>query len=209
MEYRRLGRTGLRVSAIGLGTEHLEQRPATMDEVLAVAVEAGLTYMDLLYIDPKGDDAAFWEAFGPYLRARREGLVLAAHWGGGPRYDMEYCRRTFPEVLAQVGNGYAEIGLLTMVDDEDKWNTWAQESIGHLQRYQQEGRVGHIGLSSHVAPVARRAAPKSLSPLKTKAGFRAALTINPYEARHCLPKALAIIFCRLKKTSRSDSQRSL
>ena len=53
MEYRKLGRTGLDVSAIGLGTEHLEQSRETMEAVLDAAVDAGVNYIDLLPYDPK------------------------------------------------------------------------------------------------------------------------------------------------------------
>lgn len=157
MEYRQLGRTGLDVSAIGLGTEHLERQRETMDDVLGTAVDVGLNYVDLLHVAPD-----YWEEFGPVLRPYREKLVLAAHWGSGPHYEMGYCRRCFENTLACVGNDYAEVGLLTMVDTDRKWNGWAQESVEHLLRYKEQGRVGTIGMSTHAAPIAVRAANSGL-----------------------------------------------
>ncbi len=154
MEYRLLGRTGLRVGAIGIGTEHLSLEARDIEEVLRTAVAAGANYIDVLYIDVHGGDAGFWAQFGPAFAPQREHFVVAAHWGGGPRYDLEYCRRCFDEVLGHLGNGYAEISLLTMVDTERKWREWAQESIAQLRRYQAEGRVGYVGLSTHRANIA-------------------------------------------------------
>jgi predicted aldo/keto reductase-like oxidoreductase len=162
MEYRTLGQTGLEVSAIGLGTEHMALQRETMEDVLRTAVDAGLNYVDVLFIDATGDDAGFWENFGPALTSYREKLILAAHWGGGLRYDMNYCQGCFEQVLARVGNDYAEIGLLTMVDTERKWHVWAQESIEHLLRYKGQGRIGAIGMSTHVAPIALKAVDSGL-----------------------------------------------
>lgn len=158
MEYRKLGRTGLNVGVIGLGTEHLEESSRMMGEVLRTAVEAGANYVDLLYIDVHGSDSGFWEHFGPALRTYRDRLILQAHWGSGPRWDMDYCERCFEEVLAQVGNGYAEVALLTMVDDAEKWEGWAQQSIARLQHYKEQGKVGAIGMSTHEPAIALRAA---------------------------------------------------
>jgi aryl-alcohol dehydrogenase-like predicted oxidoreductase len=48
MEYRTLGKTGIKVSAIGFGTERMPPQREVMAEVLDVAVEAGLNYVDVL-----------------------------------------------------------------------------------------------------------------------------------------------------------------
>jgi aryl-alcohol dehydrogenase-like predicted oxidoreductase len=52
METRMLGRTGLEVGVVGLGTEHLTTNRENMDRVLDLAVPAGINYIDLVYNDP-------------------------------------------------------------------------------------------------------------------------------------------------------------
>lgn len=157
MEFRKLGRTGLEVSIIGLGTEHLEKSNKTRDAVLGMATDAGVNYVDLLYVEPE-----YWDAFGPLFKRYRKQFVVAAHWGAGDRYEIEYSQQCFDNILAHMGNDHAEIGLLTMVDDEAKWDGWAQESIARLHRYQEQGHIGHIGLSGHEKRVALKAIESGL-----------------------------------------------
>ncbi len=75
---------------------------------------------------------------------------------------IDHCQRCFDQVLQQLGNGYAEIAMLTMVDSETLWKNWAQESIQRLKRSQREGRIGYIGLSNHNIDVARIAVESHL-----------------------------------------------
>jgi len=162
METRILGRTGLEVGVVGLGTEHLAFNRENMDAVLDLAVPAGVNYIDLIYNDPLDAHADYWEAIGPAVRRHRDRLVLTLHWGFVYHEPVERCQRCFDQALERLGNGYAEIAMLTMVDTEPLWQNWAMQGIERLRRYQREGRVGYIGLSNHNVDVARMAVESGL-----------------------------------------------
>jgi len=157
MQRRVLGATGLEVGVIGLGVEHLSTEGENMDQVFDLAVSAGVDYVDLLYNDPTGIYAEHWRAITPALRRHRDRLVLAAHWGFVAHEPIDHCRECFELVLERVGNNYVEVAILTMVDTEEVWQGWAQQSIEILKGYQREGRVGFIGLSNHYPNIARQA----------------------------------------------------
>jgi hypothetical protein len=163
MEYRRLGRTGLKVSAIGLGTEHLEHNRETMEEVVHTAVEAGVNYVDLVYDDPEGARGS-WDNLAPALQAHRDELILAAHWGWGPGHngDMDGAQRCLDQVLARTGNGYAEVAIVATIDTEEQWNDWGQRAAERLARYKEEGRIGHVGMSGHFVSTALEAVRSGL-----------------------------------------------
>jgi len=161
METRTLGRTNLEVGVIGLGTEHLDTSRQNMDAVLDLAVPAGVNYIDLVYNDPLDAHADYWEAIGPAIRRHRERLVLTLHWG--LVYEpVAHCQLCFDQALDRLGNDYAEIAMLTMVDSESLWTGWAQESLERLYRYQRDGRVGFTGLSNHNLDVAQMAVASGL-----------------------------------------------
>jgi predicted aldo/keto reductase-like oxidoreductase len=88
--------------------------------------------------------------------------VLCLHWGFVFHEPVDHCQRCFDEALDRLGNGYAEIAMLSMVDSESLWQNWALQGIDRLDRYRREGRVGFIGISNHNPAVARKAVESGL-----------------------------------------------
>jgi predicted aldo/keto reductase-like oxidoreductase len=162
METRTLGRTGLEVGVIGLGTEHLDTTQENMDEVLDLAVSAGVNYIDVLYNDPTDLHTDYWEAIGPALRRHRQRLVLTLHWGSIYHEPIDQCQQCFEHCLDRLGNGYADIAMPSLVDTEALWKGWAQDSLERLRGYQRDGRLGFVGISNHNVDVARMAVESGL-----------------------------------------------
>jgi predicted aldo/keto reductase-like oxidoreductase len=149
MEYRTLGKTGLKVSSTGLGTEYLtNQSEKTIADVLHTAVEADFSYIDLLWDNPD-----WWSNFEPVFGQYRNLFAVAAHWGGDLN-RMDLCQQYFDGILSRLCNEYAEVGLVAIVDTDVKWEGSAQDALSRLQRYKRQGRIGAIGASSHRASVA-------------------------------------------------------
>lgn len=150
MEYRTLGRTGLEVSAIGLGMEHmLKHSPEEMAAVLDAAVAGGITYIDLLY-----EGGEFWAKFGSLLRAYQDKFCYAAHWGGPNDYEAEYCKRSFEGMLEALGADHVPIAMITMVDTMAKWRIMRPQVEETMLGYKEQGVIGAIAVSGHHGPTA-------------------------------------------------------
>lgn len=80
MEYRRLGKSGLKVSAIGLGTNAFGGR---LDEPQAVSVvrhalELGVNYIDTADVYNRGRSEEF---VGKAIRGKRSEVIIATKFG--------------------------------------------------------------------------------------------------------------------------------
>ena len=162
MEYRILGRTGLKVGAIALGCEGFTDK--TAEEVRAnfdFAIRNGINFLDLYASNP-----TLRSNIGAALAGRREKFVIQGHlcsvWEEGQYLrtrDPEKSLAAFEDMLARLGTDYVEIGMIHYVDAEADLREVLDGPIMRLaQRLRSEGRIRHIGLSSHNPVVAHMAA---------------------------------------------------
>lgn len=164
MEYRQLGRTGLNVSEIGMGCEGFVDHEGAYTEALVdAALQAGVNYFDLYIPHPE-----IRSRLGVALRGRREKVILQAHlctvWKNG-QYErtrkIEEVKHGFEELLERLETDHVEVGMLHYVDSLEDWKTVAEGSVmEYAQALKHEGKIQHLGLSSH-NPTAALAAVES------------------------------------------------
>ena len=162
MIYRTLGRTGLRVSAIGLGAEHVTFEG--YDEICRVVnkcIDAGINYIDFFMASPE-----VRTQFGRALGSRRKDVMLAVHMGsvwedGQYKWSRDYgeCVGYIEDFFERMNTDYIDILVLHLVDDLDDFNTVMDPGhfYGYASDLKKKGRAGHIGISTHSVSVARAA----------------------------------------------------
>ena len=166
MEYRTLGRTGIQVSAIALGCEGFMNKSA--QEVKAdfdFAIEQGINFVDIYSSNPE-----LRSHIGAALEGRRENFVIQGHlcttWENGQYLrtrDPQKTVESFEALLNQLKTDYVDIGMIHYVDAESDFHTvFDHEIIEIAQRLKSEGKIRHIGMSSHNPETAMAAAKSGL-----------------------------------------------
>ena len=121
MNYRTLGRTGLKVSEIGLGSEAFVNQSLEFGvELVDTALDAGINYFDLYNPEPYVRDV-----FGKAMTGRREKFIMQAHlcsaWLDGQykrTRKMDEVRAAFADLLNRLQTDYIDIGMIHYVDEQ-------------------------------------------------------------------------------------------
>jgi len=162
MEYRTLGRTGLSVSVISLGTEYLlDVPPEQATSVIRRAVEEGINYFDLFYAQP-----AFRDMMGEAFGGLRDRVLLTAHLGAGEKdgqyertRDLKRCADYIEDNLNRYRTDHVDVLFLHNCDEVGDCDAiFAPGGLGDMaERYRQQGKARFIGFSSHNVDIAHRA----------------------------------------------------
>ena len=161
MQYRTLGRTGLQVSVIALGCEGFTGKTeAQVREDMDFAIGEGVNFIDMYTSNPD-----VRRNIGTALKGRREAFVIQGHlctvWENDQYLrtrDMSKVVPAFNDLLEQMQTDYIDIGMIHYVDAMDDYDTVFNGSIIEFaQRLKAEGRIRHIGMSSHNPTVALKA----------------------------------------------------
>ncbi len=166
MNYRELGKTGLQVSEIGMGCEGLVDHEGTLlVPLLDAAEKAGINYIDLYTPNPQ-----MRSSLGAALQGRRDKFILQAHlcsvWKNG-QYErtrkIEEVREGFEDLFTWLGCNFVEVGMIHYVDSLEDWKTVYEGPVmEYAKELKAQGKIKHIGLSSHNPAVAREAAESGL-----------------------------------------------
>lgn len=150
MKKRELGKSGLFVSEIGLGTMSLPEDPAESKNIIDAAIHAGINFFDTADLYDNGKNE---KLLGYALKGRRDKVILATKVGNKMNTESDgwtwdpsknHIMDTVKESLHRLGTDYIDLYQLhggTMEDNVD-------ETINALESLKKEGLIRQYGISS-------------------------------------------------------------
>ncbi len=164
MQYRTPGRTGLRVSALGLGCMGMSEFYGEADRaesisVIHAALESGLNFLDTADMYGIGHNE---ELVGEAIAGCRDEVFLATKFGvvrsksspdrridGSPAYVKQACEASLKRLNVDTIDLYYQ----HRVDP----NTPIEDTVGAMSELVKEGKVRYLGLSEASATTLQRA----------------------------------------------------
>ncbi|HJT89263.1 MAG TPA: aldo/keto reductase [Bryobacteraceae bacterium] len=164
MQYRRLGKSSLVVSALGLGCMGMSEFYGDSDEREAIrtiheAIDRGITFFDTADMYGVGRNE---ELVGRAIQNRRHEVMVASKFGnvrgadgaflgvnGRPEYVQQACEASLRRLCIPAIDLYYQHRVDPKVPIED--------TVGAMARLVEEGKVRYLGLSEAGAQTIRRA----------------------------------------------------
>jgi aryl-alcohol dehydrogenase-like predicted oxidoreductase len=166
MKKRPLGRTGVSVSALGLGCMGMSMAYGVRDDAESIktvhrALELGIDHLDSAELYGDGHNE---ELLGQALKGRRDKAYLATKYHNGvknrrnPEGTAEkgtaYVKKACEMSLARLGMDYIDLYYLHRIDPVNP----IEDVVGAMDALRKEGKVRFIGLSEVGSETLRRAA---------------------------------------------------
>jgi L-glyceraldehyde 3-phosphate reductase len=166
MQYRRCGRSGLKLPAVSLGLWHNFGEDAPLERSRAIvrrAFDLGVTHFDLAnnYGPPYGSaEETFGKLMRDDLRAHRDELIVSTKagwdmWPGpyGEFGSRKYLLASLDQSLARMSLDYVDIFYSHRFDPD----TPLEETMGALDAAVRAGKALYAGISSYSAERTREA----------------------------------------------------
>jgi len=154
MEQRTLGKTGLKVSAVGLGCNNFGLRIDTdaSRAVIHKALDLGITFFDTA--DVYGHRGGSETMLGQFLGAQRKDIVLASKFGNAmdeagtmKGASRRYIMTAVEASLKRLNTDWIDIYQLHSFDAA----TPLEETMGALDDLVKQGKIRYLGISSVAA----------------------------------------------------------
>jgi aryl-alcohol dehydrogenase-like predicted oxidoreductase len=163
MEQRKLGRSPLQVSALGLGLMSMSGVYGNADDNQSIAVihhalERGVNFLDSADMYGWGHNE---ELLGKALKGRRDKAIVATKFGQTKSADgkqgidgsPDYVQRACEASLKRLGIDTIDLYFQHRVDP----NTPIEDTVGAMKRLVEQGKVRALGLSEAAPDTIRRA----------------------------------------------------
>lgn len=162
MRYRDLGKTGLKVSEVGLGGEWLERH--NTEEVKAVidcCESFGINILDCWMAEPN-----VRSNIGKAITGKRDKWIIQGHFGStwqDGQYvrtrEMDKVKPAFEDLLYRLGTDYIDLGMIHFVDEEAEFHRIMDgEFLAYVKEQKEKGVIRHIGMSTHNPKIGKLAA---------------------------------------------------
>lgn len=161
MRMRKLGRSGIQVSEIGLGTEYLYKVPKKMViSVINEAIRNDINYFDIVF-----NVSNYIENLSAAFKNFIDDITITCHLGSVDlegkvqrTRNIDDCEKAFLKTLKAFGKGYIDIVNLQFIKKKEYEEIMGPGGLLDLaKRLKKEGKARFLGLSTHDTIIGQKA----------------------------------------------------